>query len=51
MNETDKISEAQSLLIGRLFTLGGSILILAGSFIAAGLAAKDLQALQNTPRK
>lgn len=51
MNEADKLNDAQSLLIGRLFTLGGAILFLIGSFLAAGSAAKDLQDLQNTLQK
>ncbi|EOA3902852.1 hypothetical protein ACO11K_000313 [Bacillus cytotoxicus] len=36
----NELQEAQETYIGRLFTLGGSILFLIGSFIAAAVAYK-----------
>ncbi|ENJ6138034.1 MULTISPECIES: hypothetical protein [Bacillus] len=46
MNE-ENIIEARNTLIGRLFTLGGSILFLTGSFIAVILAYKSYQKILN----
>jgi len=43
MVESESVSEAKGVLVGRLFTLGGSALFLIGSFIAAVYAAKDVQ--------
>jgi uncharacterized membrane protein YdjX (TVP38/TMEM64 family) len=36
--DQEKISEDFGILVGRLFTLGGSVLFLIGSFIAAVIA-------------
>lgn len=47
MPENDTVSDARTLLIGRLFTLGGSVLFLIGSFIAYILAEKDLIKAEN----
>ncbi|MFE4814494.1 hypothetical protein ACFQ9Y_25815 [Peribacillus simplex] len=37
-NDISKIEEAKNTLIGRVFTLGGSVVFLIGSFIAVVLA-------------
>lgn len=46
MNNTE-IREAENIFVGRLFTLGGSVLFLIGSSIAAILAYNDLQKMIN----
>ncbi len=35
MNNNEQLEEAKNIYIGRLFTLGGSVLFLVGSLIAA----------------
>lgn len=41
--DQEKLAEDYGILIGRLFTLGGSMLFLIGSFIAAVIAYKAYQ--------
>ncbi|MFO1443676.1 hypothetical protein KDN24_10725 [Bacillus sp. Bva_UNVM-123] len=50
MNNTiaGEIEEAKNTLIGRLFTLGGSILFLIGSFIAVFVGYQTYNRLLNT---
>lgn len=46
MNNANTSTQIQSnleLLVGRLFTLGGSVLFLIGSLIAAVLAYRDYE--------
>ncbi|MBN8193474.1 hypothetical protein JI667_15090 [Bacillus sp. NTK074B] len=43
----EQVLESKSILIGRLFTLGGSVLFLIGSLIAAILAYNDFEKVIN----
>jgi len=45
----EEIEEARETYIGRLFTFGGSVLFLIGSFIAVVTAYKAYNRLLNTP--
>lgn len=47
MPENEAVTDARNILFGRLFTLGGSVLFLIGSFIAVALAEKDLFKAEN----
>jgi len=50
MNNNEQIDEARITLIGRLFTLGGSVLFFIGSLIVAILAYQAYIELLN-PQK
>lgn len=47
----NEIRDAQNILTGRLFQLGGSVLFLVGSFIAAMVAYEELQKNINKTEK
>ncbi len=44
-----EIQEARETFIGRIFTFGGSVLFLIGSFLAVVTAYKAYNRLLNTP--
>ncbi len=43
--DNEQLTEAKHIYIGRLFTLGGSVLFLIGSFIAAVVGYQAYEAL------
>lgn len=45
----NELEEARGTLIGRLFTLGGSVLFLIGSLTAVIIAYQAYEKLLNTP--
>lgn len=45
--ENPQLEEAKNTLIGRIFTLGGSVLFLIGSFIAVVIAFQSYNRLTN----